>query len=142
MFLHSPEWYVLWSPLTYPWIFLHETVLKSGLPHIIDGGVRYLFQGAPKSISQHCHPIQTSLRAPPGRTMWRMEAPRSFPTQSRMTPPKSWASFLKQPPLLGALSSPHLTWPQPSATGFSLKTTPPGLAHHRLRRKQVRQVGG
>lgn len=122
--------------------FSSMRVLKGGLPHVIDGGIWYVFQGVPKSTSQHCHLTQTSLRAPLGRTTWQMEALRSFPTRSRMTPPKSWALSLKPPPLLGAPSSPHRTWPRPSATGFNLKTTPPGPAHHHLRRKQVRQVGG
>lgn len=84
---------------------------------------------------------QTSPRAPPGSTMSWMEALRTFPTQSMMTLPKSWASSLKRPRLLGAPSGAHLTWSRPSAAGFSLKMMHPGPAHHHLLKKQGGQVG-
>lgn len=102
----------------------------------------YLFQGALKNTSQYCRLLQINLRAPLGRTMWWMVPLRTFPTQSRMIPLKRWVSSLKLPLLLRALSSLHLTWPQPSATGFNLKTTHPGPAPHHLLRKQVGQAGG
>lgn len=106
-----------------------------------DGSFWCLFQGALKSTCQDRHLPQTSPRARLGRTRWEMEALRTFPTQSTMTLLKRQASSLRQPPLLGARSSPPLTWPQPSAAGSSLKTTPPGPAHHHLIKKQVGQVG-
>lgn len=107
-----------------------------------DGAVCCLFQGALKSTSRDCPLPQTSPRAPRGRATRRMEALGTSPTRSRMTPLRSWASSLKRPPLPGARSSPCLTWPRPSATGFSLKMTLPGPAGHRLLKKQVGQVGG
>ena len=107
-----------------------------------DGALWFLFQAVPKSTSRDCRLPPISRRAPPRRTPQRMEAPRTFPTRSRMTLLRRWVSSLKPPLLLGALSSPPLTWPRPSRTGFNLKTTHRGPAHLHLLKKQVGQVGG
>lgn len=108
---------------------------------LCNGSVWYLPKGALKTTSQDCHLPQSGLRAPLGRIMQWMKAPRTFHTLSRMTPLKRWASSLKPPLLRGALCSPHLTWRQPSATGSSLKMTHHGAAPHHLTRKQVSREG-
>uniref|UniRef100_G1SMS4 Stonin 2 n=3 Tax=Boreoeutheria TaxID=1437010 RepID=G1SMS4_RABIT len=93
-------------------------------------------RGALMSTSRDCHLLQTRPRAPPGRTTQWMQDRRTFPTPSKMTPLKKWASFPKWPPLLALPSGPHLTWLQPSATGFNLKMTHPGPTRHHLIEKQ------